>query len=230
MTTLGITGGMGSGKSHVCKAFMEQGIPVYDTDKKTKDLLNNNESLRKEIIKKFGEKCFSNDKWNRDYIVDLASKDNSVIDDIGIIIEPYLMQDIREFKNVFFGANTGYFSEIVVIESAILFKSRGMLKEVDKILIVTAPLEVRMERIKKRDPFRSDEEIKLLLSKQNYPALLCKQPDFTFENVGTYEEVMLAVKNIIEKIQKKVCEECSDPLCNGDCKYGSGYAHTKYAN
>src|ERR1035437_9066839 len=98
MITLGITGLMAAGKSHVCKAFEAQGIPIYDTDKKVKDLLNKNGSLKKEMIKKFGKKCYQintsfknvrnrvQSTWNRDYVVKIASNDSTVIDAMGVII------------------------------------------------------------------------------------------------------------------------------------------------
>jgi dephospho-CoA kinase len=195
MITIGITGGMGSGKSYVSKAFSKQGIPVYDSDQKTKDLLNENEELKKEIISKYGSKCYKDGKWNRDHVVKLASTDGSVLTGIGTIIEPYLAKDFKEYKEVFSGSHTGYTIDLIAIESAILTKSKMLMSEVDKILVVDAPFETRISRIKARDPFRSDEEIKLLLSKQILPPLC--QTDYSIMNDGT-KNIDDLVKKIIE--------------------------------
>ena len=61
--TLGITGGMGAGKTRVCKAFAAQGIPVYDCDSRVKDILNDNDFLKSIIKSKFGDGCYKNDLW-----------------------------------------------------------------------------------------------------------------------------------------------------------------------
>lgn len=196
MLTLGITGGMGSGKSFVSKSFSEQGIPVYDTDQKTKDILNSNISLRYEICKQYGNGCYKNGKWDRDYVVNLASKDETVLSGMGKIIEPYLVKDFKEYKDIYSGKDAGYTNKLIAVESAILFKSKLLMEEVDKILIVEAPIDIRLERIKKRDPFRSDGEIKFLLDKQIMPPFC--QIDYIISNDGT-KNINEAVKKIIDE-------------------------------
>lgn len=194
MTTIGITGGMGSGKSHVSKSFESNGIPAYDCDSKVKSILNDDTNLKVEICNKFGNECYISDKkfmkWNREYIVKIAAKDPSVIDEIGKIIEPYLVEDFIRFK-------AEYKSGIVAIESAILTKSKKLMDEIDKLLVVTAPFEIRMDRIKKRDPFRIEDEIKLLLSKQ--PEILLCEIDFLIDNDGN-EDIDDAVVTIINRL------------------------------
>jgi dephospho-CoA kinase len=196
MITLGITGLMGSGKSFVSKSFAKQGIPVYDTDQKAKDLLNSSISLRYEITQKYGTGCYLNGKWNRDFVVNLASKDETVLSGMGKIIELYLAKDFKEFKDIFSGKDTGYTNKLIAVESAILFKSKLLLAEVDKILVVEAPIDVRIGRIKQRDPFRSDGEIKFLLDKQVMPPFC--QIDYIIENDGS-KDVDIHVKKIIDE-------------------------------
>lgn len=180
---------MGSGKSYVSNSFFKHGIPVYDSDKETKKLLNENVSLKKEIISKFGEGCYVDGKWNRDYIVEKASNDSSILTSMGKMIDPYLVEDFKKFKSSC--------KNFAAIESAILIKSKGLMDEIDKLLVVTAPLEIRMERIKKRDPFRSDREIKMLLDKQ--PSVQLCQTDFMIDNDGN-KNVDDAVVSIINRL------------------------------
>lgn len=170
---------MGSGKSHISKAFAKNGIPVYDCDSQTKDLLNRNERLKSNMISAFGEGCYVNGKYSRDYIVELASKNPNVVDDTGKIIGPYLIEDFKTFKEI----NESFHTPFIAIESAILTKSKKLMNEINKLLVVTAPFEIRMDRIKKRDPFRTDDEIKLLLSKQ--PEIKLCEIDFLIDNDGT---------------------------------------------
>jgi dephospho-CoA kinase len=199
MITLGITGGMGSGKSHICKIFAENGIPVYDTDRKVKDLLNNNAYLKLQMWQKYGENCYKKGIWNREYIVQLSKKNPEIIDVIGKIIEPYLAQDIKDFKKIHSGELTGYSGKLIVIESAILIKSKMLMEEIDKILVVTAPFDLRIKRIKERDPFRTDEEINYLLNNQKDAVpLLCKT-DYIIDTEKT-EAVEESVKKIIDEL------------------------------
>ena len=202
-TTLGITGGMGSGKSHICSIFKKFGVPVYDSDSRVKDLLNSNDFLKYMIKKKFGKSCYKDGKWNRNHVVELASANPNIIDEMGIIIEPYLVDDFREFKGTYQSGNlTGYYSEIIVIESAILYKSKLLMDEIDNLLVVSAPLETRMDRIRKRDPFRTEPEIKMLLDRQNFQIPFC-EIDFTIDNDGT-KNIEEAVQTIIDRLTTKI--------------------------
>ena len=199
---LGITGGMGAGKSHVCKMFAKNGIPVYDCDSRVKDILNDNDFLASAIIEKFGKDCYKNGRWNRDHVIELGKQNPNLITEMGIIIEPFLVDDFKEFKDTYQSGNsTGYVSELVAIESAILYKSKLLMEEVDNILVVSAPLPLRLERIKSRDPFRSDREIQMLLDKQNFPIPFC-EIDFTIDNDGT-TNIEESVKSIIDRLTSK---------------------------
>lgn len=183
---------MGSGKSHACSIFAKYGIPVYDSDSRVKNLLNTNEYLKKETCHQFGDEAYTPEgKWNRDYIVKIASENPAVVDQTTEIIDPYLLTDFRAFKREH--------SEfpIVAIESAILYKSKIIMDEVDKLVLVTAPFPIQMERIQTRDPFRTEREIKLLLSKQVMPPFC--QVDFILVNDGI-DDVEKQIRNILNKI------------------------------
>lgn len=160
MITIGVAGGMGSGKSYVCNILKNVcDVPVYNCDNRVKLLMNGSESLRQKLISEFGPECYEGGEWNRPYAVKIAAKDATVLDRMGDIIEPYLVLDIQDFKK-------STKKEIIAIESALFNKSKSLLAEVDYIFMVVAPLEQRIVRIKKRDPMRTDREIIMLLHNQ----------------------------------------------------------------
>ncbi len=193
MITIGITGGMGSGKSFICRKFQEYGVPIYDCDFETKKLLNENRDLKKQLIVKFGEKCYDEyGQWNKPEIMKLIKKDVLTLTKIEKIIEPFIINSIIDFKN----RNNN--CSMVIIESAILLKT-NILKEVDEILIVQAPFETRMARIKERDPLRTDDEIKILLNNQT--DLYTKQKAYSIFYNDDVNDVDVFVKEFIWKIK-----------------------------
>lgn len=197
--TLGITGGMGSGKSYVSSIFEEHSIPVYNSDNMVKHLLNTNEDLKSEVIKHFGEDCYVAGKWNRDNVVKMATENSNLIDEMGVVIEPYLSKDFLEFVE-------SQTASIVAVESAILYKS-SLWNKIDLKLTVDAPLEVRLNRIRERDPFRSENEIKMLLDKQKQYVIPFCEIDFTIDNDGiknVREQVQVIIGRLVEQVFIKI--------------------------
>ncbi len=193
MKTIGITGAMGSGKSFICRKFQEYGVPIFDCDFETKKLLNENENLKKQLIDKFGEKCYDEyDQWNKSEIMKLIKKDVSVLTEIEKIIGPFIVNSIIDFKN----RNNN--CSMVIIESAILLKT-NILKEVDEILIIQAAFETRIARIKERDPLRTEDEIKILLN--NQPNLYSFPKAYSMFYNDDTNDVDAFVKEFIEEIK-----------------------------
>lgn len=193
MMTIGITGKMGSGKSFVCSSFSKHGIPVYDCDSRVKKLLET-KKLREEIIANFSDAFYDGKKWNREYVVDMAKARPDVLDRIGRIVEPHLVKDIAKFK-LEKGGNV-----IVVVESAILMKSRSIMKNIDFTLNVSAPREIAMKRIQARDPHRTEKEIEVLLGNQEVDF---SKADYTFVNDGV-ADVDQFVIGMLEKMSNAI--------------------------
>ena len=189
---------MGSGKTYVSNLLtVVFDIPVYNTDLEVKRILNENAELKSKLTEKFGVEIYLKDgTWNRPAVVRLAQKEGpEVLDRIGEIIDPYMMDDIRAFKSGSHPRNPDA-AKVVGIESAILAKSKPLMDEVTAFLLVTAPLETRIARIKKRDPYRTDDEIVLLLQNQKDKL---PRVDYVISN-GDRDEADIKLAEIVEKI------------------------------
>lgn len=143
MYKIGITGGIGSGKSTVCALLKEQGVAVYDSDAEAKRLMSESETLRSALIDAFGEECYNGEGLNRAYLASKVFGDDEALARLNAIVHPAVKDDFRAWAERQQGA-------YVVLESAILFES-GFDAEVDTTLAVMAPLEERVRRAMERD-------------------------------------------------------------------------------
>lgn len=147
---VGITGGIGSGKTTVCRIFETLGIPVYYADERAKWLMINNKTLKKEIIKLFGAAAYSaGGELNRKHIADIAFQDPDKLKTLNQIVHPAVLSDGEKWHRK--QVNVPY----TLKEAALLFES-GSYLQLDKIITVTAPLEIRIQRVIERD--QSDRE------------------------------------------------------------------------
>lgn len=202
MIIIGINGGMGTGKSYVSKVlFALYDVPIYNCDLGVKYLMNTNGELRKELVDMFGPDCYLDDKtWNRKYVVEIAKKDDTVLNKMGAVIQPYLIKEIIKFKE------KSKEVPAIAIESALFNKSKELLRQVDVILNVTAPLETRIKRIKERDPFRTDSEIIMLLYNQLSTSgeTQLPKPEYTITNIELENEDQLSTEEQLKVIYFKL--------------------------
>lgn len=143
MKVVGLTGGIGSGKSTVAKMFNELGVAVYIADDRAKYLMNNDVGLKKEIKSLLGEASYLDGKLNRKYIASIIFNDKQKLDQISALVHPAVTIDFDLWKNRQKG-------EYVVKEVAILFENGGHLR-CDFTVLITAPVEIRIERVLSRD-------------------------------------------------------------------------------
>ena len=143
MYKIGITGGIGSGKSTVCALFAEQGVAVYDSDLEAKRLMNESEALRQALIAAFGQECYGEQGLNRAYLASQVFGNEEALQRLNAIVHPAVREDFRMWAERQQGT-------YVILESAILFES-GFDTEVDATLAVMAPLEERVRRTMARD-------------------------------------------------------------------------------
>ena len=143
MYKVGVTGGIGSGKSTVCKLLAEYGVAVYDSDSKAKELMNSDVALRKALCEAFGEECYNAEGLNRGYLSRKVFGDKEALAKLNSIVHPAVKADFRAWAEM-------QRSAYVVLESAILFES-GFDSEVDTTLAVMAPMEERVRRTMSRD-------------------------------------------------------------------------------
>lgn len=143
MYKVGITGGIGSGKSTVCRLFEQNGIAVYDSDARAKALMAEDAKLREQLVEAFGAECYNEQGLNRAYLAGRVFGDEAELQRLNGIVHPAVKEDFRRWADAQRGA-------YVVLESAILFES-GFDTEVNTTLAVMAPMEERLRRTVERD-------------------------------------------------------------------------------
>ena len=144
MINIGITGGIGSGKSTVAKLLKLHGVPVYNADDETKKLNNISPVIRKQLMKHFGEDLYLNNELDKKKFAHIIFNDAEKLKLANSIIHPEVL---KHFTN---WCNQHSDDSIVALEAAILFES-NFHKYLDKVITVYSPLDVRVERVSKRD-------------------------------------------------------------------------------
>ena len=144
MIKVGLTGGIGSGKSTVSKILINKGFSVYNSDNRAKWLMNNNDNLKSNIISIFGNKAYLKGSLNRKYLSAKVFNDSLKLKALNNLVHPLVAID---FKNWLLHQKS---KDFVFKEAAILLES-GAYKEMDKIIVVSCPENIRLERVLKRD-------------------------------------------------------------------------------
>lgn len=140
---IGLTGGIGSGKTTIANYFKEMGVPVYIADDEARKLMQS-KFIIEEIKKIFGDSLFEDDILNRAKLAEIVFNNSSKLDQLNAIVHPAVKKDFKAWLEA--KKNYAY----VIYEAAILFES-GRYKDCDIVITVTAPEETRIERVIKRD-------------------------------------------------------------------------------
>ncbi|MCL2596856.1 MAG: dephospho-CoA kinase [Paludibacter sp.] len=162
---VGITGGIGSGKSTVSRFLRAQGYKVYDTDSEAKKIQNENADVRIKTIQLFGNQAYTKNEMNRAYVAKRVFKDKNLLEKLNEIVHPAVKNDFLAWVE----ANRS--EDILFVESAILFES-GFYLLVNKILTISASIETRIYRVMKRDKITREEVIKRIESQANIEELI----------------------------------------------------------
>ena len=174
MFNIGITGGIGTGKTTVCKIFEILGIPVFYADQAAKQVMHEDELLVEEIKSAFGASAYSRaGELDRKYLAGIVFNDEFQLERLNSLVHPAVFRAYDKWKGV---QKASY----VIKEAALLFES-GSYKESDYNVVVTSPLELRIKRIMKRDGI-SVEQVKARMSKQMSEEEKVKLADFIVKN------------------------------------------------
>ena len=192
MKIVGLTGGIGSGKTTVARFFEKLDIPVYIADEAGKRLMNSSDEIRVKIIDLFGEAAYEGYVPQRKYIASKVFNDSELLSRLNQIIHPAVEAD---FKNWL----TEQSSEYVIYEAAILFETGGY-KKCDFSILVKAPQKLRIERLQKRDN-SSKEEIKQRMNNQWSDEKKSELADFIINNEDL-TQTKLQVEHIHSEILK----------------------------
>lgn len=193
MLRLGITGGIGSGKSTVCQIFSRLGIPVYNADSRAKWLVENDPGLRKAITAEFGEGSFKDGLYNRPYISAIVFSDEKRLLVLNDIIHPVVFADWADF------CSRHSQHPYIIKEAAIMFETESA-RTVDKIVLVHSPEALRIARLMERDG--SDETaIRQKMSRQMPEEERLKLTDLIIYNDNEHslvDQVMALHKRILD--------------------------------
>lgn len=175
---IGITGGIGTGKSLVTKIFQTLGAPVYDADSRAKRVMTTDGILIEQIKKEFGNLSYDGENLNRAYLAQEVFSNPEKLKKLNALVHPRVGLDFTNW------VNTLRHQPYVVKEAALMVES-GSHQGLNYLVVVTAPKEMRVERVLKRDPQRSREEIINIMKNQLPEEEKQKLADFIITNDET---------------------------------------------
>lgn len=178
MIVVGLTGGIGSGKTTVGRMFKKLGVPVYNSDKEAKKLMRSSKKIRKAIKELLGDESYSVNKLNKEFVANKVFNNKDLLEQMNAIVHPAVRKHFSKWVKK---QETPY----VIQEAAIIFEN-SMHEFYDKVILVTAPKTIRIERLKARDA-SSESQIKARMKNQWDD--IKKEPlaDFVIENIQRSE-------------------------------------------
>ena len=181
---VGITGGIGSGKSIVSKVFEVLGVPVYYADDAAKRLMNEHEPMKQKLVEAFGDSTYSHGQLNRAYLSSMVFKDPVKLALLNSIVHPATLRDAEEWM---LRQNHPY----AIKEAALIFES-GAQENLDLVIGVYAPPHLRIQRVMKRDGI-TREEVKARMDKQIDEDIKMRLCDYVITN----DEQQLVIPQVI---------------------------------
>jgi dephospho-CoA kinase len=189
MIRVGLTGGIGSGKTTVAKIFELLGVPVYYADEAAKRIMNSDEQLKSAIQKHFGEVAYKNGELDRSFLSSKVFNDSFQLEILNSLVHPATIRDATNWMNQ---QQTPY----TIKEAALIFES-GSAQDLDYLIGVSAPAELRIKRTMERNAVSYDEVIKRM-DKQVDEKIKMKLCDFVVYN----DEHQLLIPQVIELHEK----------------------------
>jgi len=172
---VGLTGGIGSGKSTVCKLFSLLGVPIYTADDRAKWLMSHDPVLKEKILAAFGAESYhSTGELNRGYLAETVFSNPEKVSSLNALVHPAVAKDFTQWVS----QQTAHY---LLKEAALLFET-GAAKELDYVINVSSPLRVRMTRVLLRDPQRTEEQVNQIINQQLPDEEKNERADFTIKN------------------------------------------------
>ena len=192
---IGITGGIGAGKSTVSTICKHLGFKVYNSDQRAKEIVSEDSIIKKKLISFFGNNIYKNGVLDRKFLSDKIFNDKSSLQQINSIIHPAVKKDFNSW--VINNSN----EKILFKESALLLES-GAYKELDKIILIVSDKNLRVSRVLNRDQNRSKKEIESIIDKQIDEVDAIKYADIVIDN--NHKKMLLP--SVIQEIEKLIEE------------------------
>ena len=194
MVKVGLTGGIGSGKTTVSNFLLEYGIPVYNSDSQGKKLMNTNLELINDIVNIFGESVYNNGILNTNLLSSIVFSDPEKIKQLNNLVHPKVAEDFNQWV----GKNNN--QPILIKEAAILIES-GAYLNMDKIILIISKKSNRINRVSKRD--NSDlESIEKRINFQLTDDEKIQYADYIIENNSSLDDLKHEVLRVINEINK----------------------------
>lgn len=174
MKVIGLTGGIGSGKSTVARVFETLGVPVFDADREALALYDEDQSLLVEVMQRFGASVLDvNGRLNRQALASIVFKDAEALQQLNAMVHPRVAKKFDAWKKV-------QRASAVVREAAILFES-GSAADCDFVVVVTAPEDLRVDRVQKRNGW-NEAEVRARMNRQWSEQQLIERADAVIVN------------------------------------------------
>lgn len=190
MIIVGLTGGIGSGKTTVAKMFIEFGIPVYIADVEAKLLMNRSKVIKRKLKKLLGEEAYINEQLNRPFVAAKIFNDKQLLEQINAIVHPKVASHFKRWSRK-------QSSPYIIKEVAILFEN-GSYRECDYTITVTAPLEEKIERVIKRDHTTKEKVVAVMRNQWS------DDQRIEFSDFVIFNQDLNKTKEQAEKIHAKI--------------------------
>ncbi len=190
---IGITGGIGSGKTTVARIFEVLGIPVYYADDAAKKIMNEDEALKLEIIKNFGAESYSEGKLNRAYLGSIVFKNKKKLSILNALVHPATIRCSNTWMK-------NQVTHYAIREAALIFES-GVQAQLDYVIGVSAPVDLRIRRAMQRDNL-SHEQVMERMDRQINETIKMRLCDFVIVN-DEKKPVIPQVLKLHEKFLEK---------------------------
>ena len=186
MLKIGVTGGIGSGKTVVCEIFKILGVAVYNADTEAKNITNSDSEIIQALTGRYGQDIYFNGEINKKKLSSIIFDNKEELNFINSTIHPRVFAHFNEWLELH--NNHSY----IIKEAALLFES-GSYKDLDKIILVTAPEEIRIKRIIKRDNTNEDA-IKKIIKNQLSEGEKINKSDYIINN----DDITLVIPQVLE--------------------------------
>ncbi|MDR3652674.1 MAG: dephospho-CoA kinase [Paludibacter sp.] len=201
---IGITGGIGSGKSTLSHLLRAEGYSVYDTDLEARRLQNEHSTMRKKLVDMFGKDIYTEQGLNRSALGKIVFSKPELLTKLNSIVHPLVMDDFNNW------VQNRFPKKMLFIESAILYES-GFNKLVDKVILITAAEDIRIERVVKRDGI-TPEHVRARMSNQLPEEEKLTRADFvihTDDDKPLVDKMRKLIAELLEFRNKKINEAIS---------------------
>jgi dephospho-CoA kinase len=192
---VGLTGGIGSGKTTVSRVFRSLGVPVYYADDRGKWLMANDAALRSEIVRAFGKESYHLEgNLNRSYLASRVFSNEEELKKLNALVHPAVGKDFSDW------ADSHNDRPYLIKEAALIFEA-GSYKLLDRVISVSAAKDIRLERVLLRDLQRSKDQVLAIMAKQLSENERKRRSDFVIENSGK-QLVIPQVLRVDEALRK----------------------------